>query len=140
MSYPMDKAFAGLKADAGFDRVESFPAGAAVPFGVAVGKNVDGAVVAGAGTAGIVGVALHTHTRTDGYVQYDDVSVLTRGLAWVVVDGTVTDGGAVDITAAGAFQDTASGTAYPNAVFRSGKETMNDNTTLALVELHSPLA
>lgn len=137
--YQMDKARAGLKADAGYDRVESFPAGQAVPFGVAVGKAADGSVEPGKAT-GIVGVALHTHTRTDGYNEFDSVSVLTRGLAWVLATGAVTEGGAAEITAAGVFQDADAGAAYPNAVFRSGKETMGDGTELALIELHSPLA
>ena len=139
MIYQMDKAIAGMKADAGFDRVESFPAGEAIPFGVAVGKAADGSIKPGKADA-IAGVALHTHTRMNGYDKFDTVSVLTRGLAWVLATGTVTEGGAAEITAAGVFQDANAGDAYPNAVFRSGKETMSDETELVLVELHSPLA
>lgn len=141
MIYQMDKAQAGMKADAGFDRVESFPAAAAIGFGHVVGVNADGAVVQGAGTR-FAGIALHTHTKIDGYKQYDDVSVLTRGLAWcpVVSAGTATDGGAVKINAAGEVQDADAGTALPNAVFRSGAETMGDGTVLALVELAHPFA
>ncbi|QHD50049.1 hypothetical protein CTT34_10285 [Vreelandella aquamarina] len=56
-----------------------------------VGVNADGAVVNGAGTR-FAGIALHTHTKIDNYDQYDDVSVLTRGLAWCVV----TDAGTGD--------------------------------------------
>lgn len=141
MIYEMDKARAGMKADAGFDRVESFAAAGDVRFGHVVGVDGDGNVVEGEGTR-IAGIALHTHTKIDNYAEFDDVSVLTRGLAWcVVVDaGVVTDGGAVEINAAGEVQDAAAGTAYPNAVFRSGAETMSDDTVLALVELHSPTA
>lgn len=141
MIYEMDKARAGMKADAGFDRVESFPAAAAINFGRVVGINSSGAVVQGPGTR-FAGIALHTHTKIDGYVQYDDVSVLTRGLAWcpVVADGTVTNGGEVEINAGGEVQDADAGTALPNAVFRSGAETMSDGTVLALVELAHPFA
>lgn len=141
MIYQMDKARAGMKADAGFDRVESFPAAGDVRFGHVCGVNADGAVVEGAGTR-IAGVALHTHTKIDNYAQYDDVSVLTRGLVWCVVvgGGAVTEGGAVEFDAAGAVRDASAGTAYPNAVFRSGAETMGDGTVLACVELHSPTA
>lgn len=141
MIYEMDKARAGMKADAGFDRVESYPAAGVVNFGHVVGVNADGAVVEGAGTR-IAGIALHTHTKIDSYVQYDDVSVLTRGLAWCVVadGGAVTDGGAVEINAAGQVQDAAAGTAVPNAVFRSAAETMSDGTVLACVELAHPFA
>ena len=141
MIYMMDKARAGMKADAGYDRVESFPAAGDIRFGHVVGVNASGNVVEGAGTR-IAGIALHTHTKIDGYVQYDDVSVLTRGLAWcpVVDSGTVTDGGAVEINAGGEVQDADAGTALPNAVFRSGAETMSDGTVLALVELAHPFA
>jgi hypothetical protein len=141
MIYQMDKARAGMKADAGFDRVESFPAAGDVRFGHVCGVNADGAVVEGGGTR-IAGIALHTHTQLDSYTQHDDVSVLTRGLAWcaVVNGGTVTDGGAVEINAAGEVQDADAGTTYPNAAFRSGAETMSDGTVLALVEAHSPTA
>lgn len=141
MIYEMDKARAGMKADAGFDRVESFPAAGTIGFGRVVGINADGAVVQGAGTR-FAGIALHTHTKIDNYVQYDDVSVLTRGLAWcpVVSAGTVTDGGDVEINATGEVQDLSAGTALPNAVFRSGAETMGDGTVLALVELAHPFA
>lgn len=140
MAIPMmDKAIAGMKADAGYDRVESFPAAEAIDFGVAVGVNGSDLLVAGEGTR-LAGVALHTHTRPNGYEEHDDVSTLTRGMAWVQATGTVTDGGAAEITAAGVFQDADTGTAYPNAVFRSGKETMGDGTELALIELGSPLA
>ncbi|MAL98272.1 MAG: hypothetical protein CL583_07445 [Alteromonadaceae bacterium] len=141
MIYQMDKARAGMKADAGFDRVESFPAAGTVRFGHVCGVNADGAVVEGAGTR-ITGIALQSHTKNESYAQYDDVSVLTRGLAWCVVvsGGAVTEGGAVEIDAAGAVRDASAGTAYPNAVFRSGAETMSDGTVLACVELHSPTA
>lgn len=135
--YAMDKARAGLKADAGYDRVESFPAGDTIPFGVAVGKEAAGSIVVGAAT-GLAGVSLHTHTRNDNYDEFDSVSVLTRGLVWAQATGTITEGGAASFNASGVFSDT--GTAYPNAVFRSGKETMSDGVELVLVELHSPLA
>lgn len=141
MIYQMDKARAGMKADAGFDRVESFPAAGDVRFGHVCGVNADGAVVEGAGTR-IAGVALQTHTKIDNYAQYDDVSVMTRGLVWcVVVDGgAATNGGAVEIDAAGAVRDASAGTAYPNAVFRSDAEALADGTVIACVELHSPTA
>ena len=39
MIYEMVKAIAGMKADAGFDRVESFPAAGDIRFGRVVGVN-----------------------------------------------------------------------------------------------------
>lgn len=141
MIFEMQKAFPGMKADAGFDRVESFPAGGNVRFGRVCGVNASGAVVEGGGTR-IAGIALHTHTKIDNYVQYDDVSVLTRGLAWcsVIDGGTATNGTAVEFNAAGEVQDFSAGTAYPNAVFRSDAVTLNDGRVIACVELHSPTA
>lgn len=79
----MDIAFAGMKADSGEDRVESHAAAAAIPFGVMVSLDANKRVVAGVGTR-TLGIALHSHAITsDGYQQYDAVSVMTRGLAWV---------------------------------------------------------
>lgn len=79
----MDTAFAGMKADSGEDRVETWPAASAIPFGVIVGMDSNKRVVAGGGTR-TLGIALHSHSvATDGYQQHDPVSVMTRGLAWV---------------------------------------------------------
>lgn len=79
----MDKAFAGMKADSGEDRVETWSAAASIPFGVIVGMDAQKRLVTGKGTR-VLGIALHSHAVTgDGYVQYDPVSVMTRGLAWV---------------------------------------------------------
>lgn len=138
--YQQNKAFAGLKADAGFDRVESRPAAGNIGFGCVCGVNADGAVVAGAGN-NIAGISLHSHTIRDQYTQYDMVSTMTRGLVWCqVADGqAVTDRGAVQFNATGQVGD-AAGTAYPNAVFRGEAYTRNDGIVLACVELHSPTA
>ncbi|RKQ97143.1 hypothetical protein C7446_2563 [Kushneria sinocarnis] len=140
MIYEQDVAFAGMKADAGFDRVESFPAAGDVPFGVVIGKNTDGAVVPGAGEQ-LAGVSLHSHNYLGRYTQYDDVSTMTRGLVWMaVVDGgSVTNDGPVQFNGSGRVGD-AAGTAYPNAAFRSEAITRTDGNVIACVELHSPIA
>lgn len=142
MIYEMQKARAGMKADAGFDRVESFPAAAAVRFGHICGVDANGAAVEGAGTR-VAGVALHTHTKIDSYSQHDDVSVMTRGLVWcavlaaeVIVENTGVKFDAAGLALANA---NAGGTALPNAVYRSGPVTV-DGGTIALVELHAPTA
>ena len=57
----MDAAFAGMKADSGFDRVESYAVAAdGLTAGVIVGVDANGAAVAGKGTKA-VGVVIRTH-------------------------------------------------------------------------------
>lgn len=142
----MEIAFAGMKADAGDDRVESFPVGSAgLGLGLVCGTNASGALVAGAGER-IRGVSVHSHAimaDKEAYLQYDCASVMTRGLIWCLVtaSGTVTKDGPVKFAADGTVSD--AGTALPNAVFRSGAiETVNQTVeqTIVLVELHRPFA
>ena len=78
----MQKAFAGMKADSGYDRVESWVAAKAIPAGVIVGKSGDG--VAAGKNDGFVGIALHSHCIGDYRIK-DCVSVMTIGLAWIEV-------------------------------------------------------
>jgi len=139
------RAFAGMKGDAGNDRVESFPVGAAgLGFGLVAGTDADGRLVPGAG-AKLRGVSLHTHTITGGgYLQFDSASTLTRGHAWAQVadGGAVTEDGPVHFDADGRVSD--AGTELPNAVFRSGVVSVFDpagvTSNVALVELHNPFA
>jgi hypothetical protein len=139
------RAFAGMKGDAGNDRVESFPVGAAgLGLGLVTGTGADGRLVPGAGTK-VRGISLHTHTlTTPGYVQFDSASALTRGHAWAqVADGAaITEDGPVHFGADGRVAD--AGTELANAVFRSGVVSVFDPagviSKIALVELHSPFA
>src|SRR5262249_12388614 len=119
--------------------------------GIAVQRTAAGAITckagAGAGPTLALGIALHDHIigYFCGYRQYDAVSVLPRGRAWVALaDGT----GGVDRAAAkadgttGQFSTTGS-VAVQNAVFRSGPVNLLNvdgvTTTLAaIVELHFP--
>lgn len=136
----MQKAFAGMKADAGFDRVESFCAAGATGFGLVIGVDAEGRAVPGGGTR-LAGLSLHDHTKLGGYKQYDMISTLTKGLAWAQVTdgGAVTNGGPVQFAANGTVGD-AAGAALPNAVFRSDAEALNDGTVIACVELAAPFA
>ncbi|MGJ8513133.1 hypothetical protein R84981_002774 [Carnimonas sp. R-84981] len=138
--YQMQRAFAGLKADAGFDRVESYPAGGDVPFGVVLTADNDDIASAG-GSGRIIGVSLHTHTRPNAYKQYDCISTLTRGWAWAkVAEGqNVTKGGPIQFNDAGEVGDSA-GTAYPNALFKGDAYTTPDGDVIVEVELHAPTA
>lgn len=147
----------GMKADSGFDRVESFAASEDVPFGVVVVD--DGGVKVKPGDADARGIALSSHavkTVADGkYAEFDAVSVMTRGLCWALVavnSGTttptngVTKDGPVYVSPDGTVTDdegTPALAALPNAVFRSGAETVTINGkshTIAMVELHNPFA
>lgn len=138
-------AYAGMKGDAGDDRVESFPVGSAgLGLGLVSGSDANGYAVAGAGTQ-VRGLSLQSHTVTgDGYVTGDAASVMTSGLAWCqVADGVVTKDGAVYYTAAGKVTSTTTGnTLLAKAKFRSAITTVTDplgtSTSLALVEVRFP--
>lgn len=129
----LDPAFAGMKADSGFDRVESYAVAAdGLTAGVIVGVDANGAAVAGKGTKA-VGVVIHSHTPLIPYKQGDCVSVMTRGLCWVKVAAgkTVAKGEAVKFNAVGLL-DNAATDSLKNAVIRDVKG------KIACVELHAP--
>ena len=133
----MNPAFAGMKADAGFDRVETYPVAAdGLVYGVVVGRDASGKAVAGKGTAA-VGITVHSHATIEPMKQGDAVSVMTRGLVWArVADGkTVAGYEAVKFNAKGELDNTATDT-LKNAVVRSVRAA--NGKTLALVELHAP--
>ena len=146
----MAPAFIGMKADSMDDNVDTFACGAtAVNVGIAVKRTAAGAltVAPGADVALGVGVALHDHIigYYGNYRQYDAVSVLTRGRAWVALaDATgVQDGAAAKCDAATGKFSTTGAVAVTNAVFRSGPISLLNidgvTTTLgAVVELHYP--
>lgn len=133
-------AFAGMKADSGYDRVETFAAETEIPFGAVVTVGTKPSQAKLGGTAA-VGVALHSHTVPKAYQQYDAVSVMTRGLVWCAVKGdeTVTDRGAVQFDPATGLVSDRAGTKLNNAIFRSGVVS-NQFGKIALVELHAPQA
>lgn len=135
----MDIGFAGMKADSGDDRVETHPSAGDIPFGAFVSVK-DGKVVAGAAGNPIIGVAVHSHAVTgSGYVQYDPVSVMTRGLIWARAaetddsksysQVTINDKGEVDSN--GSYS-------IVHAVMRDAR-TVNGGR-IVLVELHAPTA
>lgn len=143
----MEVAFAGMKVDSGEDRVESFPAGGTVPFGAIVvtpTATPDGPAFVpsgGGATPKPRGVALHSHTirQADGYVQYDCMSVMTRGLAWVRAAAATAIGRNTQLqfNAAG-LAVPSSGTAFPNTQTRGPVVTLADGTFILPVEFGSP--
>lgn len=133
--------FAGMKADSGDDRVETFPAAAAIPFGAIVGVKANGTIEKGKQTRAI-GVAVHSHAvanKEGGYVQYDAVSVMSRGLVWALAAtadaSQVYD--AVKFNANGEVDSTASET-LKGALVRDVK--IVNGKRIILVECHAPTA
>lgn len=151
----MEKAFAGMKADSGDDRVESFPAGIAVPFGRIVVTNPLVTTKAGPldnppaylpaaiANARARGVALHSHTvvnTPEGYALYDCISVMTRGLAWVEAAAAtaITENSQLQYNAAGQAVASA-GVAFERAVVRGPVLTLASGKYIVPVEFDSPM-
>lgn len=129
------KAFAGMKGDSRYDLVESYAAESAIPFGVVVTQGATMTKVK-VGGGKPVGVALHSHAVVNGYETFDAVSVLRQGVAWCVVkDGeSITAGSAVNFDpVSGKVAKT--GTALPNATFKTDVVDAGKYGKLALVEL-----
>lgn len=151
----MEIAFAGMKVDSGDDRVESFPAGAAVPFGRIVCTPTAGLqttpvdnkpafLPSGAGsTPKARGCALHSHLPVNnppGYAQYDCISVMTRGLAWVEAAAAtaITLNTQLQYNPAGQAVPSG-GTAFEGAVVRGQVVTLASGVFIVPVEFHSPM-
>lgn len=146
----MAPAFVGMKSDSVDDTVDTFACGsAAVDVGVAVQRTAAGALTCKNGASATLGVGVALHDHIIGYYgsyrQYDAVSVLTRGRAWVAVsDATgVVDGAACKASATTGQFSTTGAVAVTNAVFRSAAISLLNvdgvTTTLgAVVELHNP--
>lgn len=148
-------AFAGMKVDSGDDRVESFPAGIAVPFGRVVVTNplvttaaspVDNTpafLPAAIANARARGVALHSHAvvnTPDGYALYDCMSVMTRGLAWVEAAAATAIPRDSQLLYNAAGQAVASaGTAFERAVVRGPVVTLASGKFIVPVEFDSPI-
>lgn len=141
--YMMERAFAGMKADSGCDRVESFAAGLEIEFGIAVSlmsKGSDQIVSGGSQSSPVIGISVHSHTVTGGmYQKGDSVSVMTKGLVWMQVDSgdsTTTSGSAVKVNTDGRI-DSTGGHTVKRSVVRDVITT--DAGKIALVELDSPM-
>lgn len=95
-------AQAGMPADADYSADTRICESAAIPFGVAVSQGTsDNEALIGAASATVfAGVSIADKTinndgGADGYNQYDNMGVMTRGDIWVTVGGDVTAGGDV---------------------------------------------
>jgi len=151
------EAFAGLKGDAGFDRVESFLAEGAIGFGLGLiaGTNTEREVKIPTATGGEVrGISLQQHvekTLITGVAEYKDeeaVSVIRQGLVWMRQEtndtGTLAIDDAVNINVAiggverGRVTSVAGGnTPIPTGVCRK-LSTDPDGFGIALIEINIP--
>ena len=143
----MEVAFAGMKVDSGDDRVETFAAGGPVPFGAIVvtpTATPDGAAFVpsgGGATPQARGCALHSHTiPQEGYVLYDAMSVMTKGLAWVraAAATAIARNTQLQYNTAG-LAVAAAGTVFERAVTRGPVVTLADGTFVLPVEFDSPM-
>ena len=131
-----DIGFAGMKADSGDDRVESYAAVGALPFGRVVTANY------GAGTASIggtgTGITVHTHVKPDGYKDKDNAGVMVFGNIWAAIKTgeTVTAGSKVKFEASTGLI-AATGADLKGAIIVA-VETLKDGSKIAQVQLNNP--
>lgn len=147
----MEPAFAGMKADSRDDLVETFNVKADTPidFGVVVGDDASGDLVAGGGTT-VRGLLVHSHVEAaekNGKSQQKGetaASVLLRGKLWALVDDgsgatATSDGDVYYDTSTGMVADTATGnvttTQLSNAVFRGDSVTLDSGDVIVQVQL-----
>lgn len=156
-SYSIDspEAFAGMKVDSGFDRVESFtvqPA-AGIRFGLAVKPGTDKVreidIVSSGAT--IRGITLHQHvekalvTGVALYKEEETADVIRQGVVWMPISGTapVVDAAVYAMVDTGADAGYAAAAAgannvlIPTAVCRK-LSTDPDGNAICAVEINLP--
>lgn len=128
-------AFAGMKADARYDLVESFASEGDIPFGVIATQGTSATQVKLGGEKPL-GIALHSHAIVGNYTQFDSVSVLRQGAAWCVVKegATIAAGEAVKFDPA-TGQASNEGTELPNATFKTAAVDCGKFGKLAIIEI-----
>ena len=78
-----DIGFAGMKADSGDDRVESFATTTSMAVGRVVTANYTNDTVTLGGTG--TGITVHTWVKPSGYNPKDCVGVMVNGVVWAEV-------------------------------------------------------
>jgi hypothetical protein len=151
-SYPLnsDIAFAGMKADLGFDRIISKIGEGEINFGrgVVIGTTDDQVKIPTV-VATFRGFSVHTHKMPSApglsdakYNDEDLVSVMTRGTLWVAIETSNTpaidDPVFVNVAIGGAelgkVTDVSVGNIATGAIFRE----VNTSLKLARVEINLP--
>ena len=132
-------AFAGMKADSGDDRVESF----ATATSMAVGRVVTGNYTDDTVTLGGTGICITVHTwlKGDGYSPKDCVGVMVDGVIWAEVKPSEIPvvGGAAKFDAATGMITGATGNVLKGSVVR---KVMVDSfgETIAEIQVTTPRA
>ena len=131
-----DIGFAGMKADSGDDRVESYAAVGAIPLGrVATANYAAGTVaIGGAGT----GITVHTYVKPNGYQDKDNAGIMVFGNIWAAIKTgeTVTAGSKVKFEASTGLI-AATGADLKGAIIVA-VETLKDGSKIAQVQLNNP--
>ena len=111
-------AFAGMKADSGDDRVESFATATSMEVGRVVTANYTDDTVTLGGTGN--GITVHTWVKPSGYNPKDCVGVMVDGVIWAEVKPSEIPvvGGAAKFDAATGMITGAIGTILKGSVVR----------------------
>ena len=113
-----DIGFAGMKADSGDDRVESFATATSMGVGLVVTANYtdDTVTLGGTGT----GITVHTWVKPSGYNPNDCVGVMVYGVIWAEVKPSESPvvGGAAKFDAATGMITGATGNVLKGSVVR----------------------
>ena len=131
-----DIGFAGMKADSGVDRVASYAAAGAIPFGRVATANYAAGTVAIGGTG--TGITVHTHVKPDGYKDKDNAGVMVFGNIWAAIKTgeTVTAGSKVKFEASTGLI-AATGADLKGAIIVA-VETLKGGSKIAQVQLNNP--
>ena len=131
-----DIGFAGMKADSGDDRVESYAAAGAIPFGRVATANFAAGTVAIGGTG--TGITVHTHVKPDGYKDKDNAGIMVFGNIWAEIKkgDAVTAGSKVKFEASTGLIASV-GSDLKGAIIVA-VETLKDGSKIAHVQLNNP--
>ena len=131
-----DIGFAGMKADSGDDRVESYAAAGAIPRGRVATVNYAAGTVAIGGTG--TGITVHTLVKPKGYQDKDNVGIMVFGNIWAAIKTgeTVTAGSKVKFEALTGLI-AATGADLKGAIIVA-VETLKDGSKIAQVQLNNP--
>ena len=137
-----DIGYAGMKADSGDDRVESYAASGAIQFGRVATANYAAGTVAIGGTG--TGITVHTHVtvnphvKPDGYKDKDNVGIMVFGNIWAAIKTgeAVTAGSKVKFEALTGLI-AATGADLKGAIIVA-VETLKDGSKIAQVQLNNP--
>ena len=131
-----DIGFAGMKAYSGDDRVVSYAAAGAIPFGRVATANYAAGTIAIGGTG--TGITVHTLVKPDGYKDKDNAGVMVFGNIWagIKTGETVTAGSKVKFEALTGLI-AATGADLKGAIIVD-VATLKDGSKIAQVQLNNP--